>query len=168
MDWRLDDSLESEQLNTLILIDKLFEKYPQGVNPVFHVLGGTALVFHGISSIATIDIDVANRLNDNVKSLVSDFISDNASEVATLPLRYETRLIPFHAESFKHIQVYLLSLEDLAITKLGSFRHKDKEDLVKTNFLQKVDYEKLIHIIHNEFKDEIVKSKILVNLASLE
>ena len=168
MDWRLDDSLESEQLNTLILIDKLFEKYPQGINPVFHVLGGTALVFHGISSIATIDIDVANRVNDNVKSLVSDFISDNASEVATLPCHYESRLIPFHAENFKHIQVFLLSLEDLAITKLGSFRHKDKEDLVKTNFLQKVDYEKLIHIIHHEFKDEIVKSKILVNLASLE
>lgn len=167
MEWQLDDSLESEQLNTLILIDKLFEKYPQGISPVFHVLGGTALVFHGISSVATIDIDVANRLNDKVKALVSDFISDNASEVAVLPKNYERRLVPFRAESFTHISVYLLSLEDLAITKLGSFRHKDKEDLIKTDLMKRVNYDSLLEIINKEF-DEVTKSKLLVNLASLE
>lgn len=168
MDWRLDDSLESEQFNTLVLVDKLFERYPQGIVPVFHILGGTALVFHGVTSVSTIDIDVANRLDSNVKSLVSDFVSDNASEVATLAKRYEMRLIPFHDGDFRHISVRLLSPEDLVITKLGSFRHKDKEDLTKTSIMQMVDYDKLLTIIREEFDDEQIRSRLLVNLASLE
>lgn len=145
----------------------MFEKYPIGIHPVFHVLGGSALVFHGVSSVATIDIDVANKLNDKIRNLVDDFISDNASEVAVLPKRYMNRLVPFHAEEFKHITVYLLSLEDLVVTKLGSFRHKDKEDLTKTDLMQKVNYDKLLEIIREEF-DEEMKSNLLVRLASLE
>ena len=167
MEWRLDDSLESEQLNTLILLDKSFKSLPDTYKPAFHVLGGTALLFHGITSVVTIDIDIANRLSDKIRPMVEPFISDNASEVATLAKYYQCRLVPFHPDEFKHIAVYLLSVEDLVITKLGSFRHKDKEDLTKTDLLQRVDHDKLLSIMKNEF-DEETHSKVLLRLASLD
>ena len=129
MDWNFGNDLKSEQENTLILLDKQFEN--KQVRPSFEILGGTALLLHDIEHIVTVDIDVANKLDEETRSIVEPLISDAASEVATLAKNYKQRLVPYKKELFKNIDVYLLSKEDLVITKLGAGRYKDVEDLTK-------------------------------------
>jgi hypothetical protein len=148
-------------------LDSVFETNKTGIRPVFHLLGGTALLFHGIVSISTIDIDTANRLTDRVRDLVEPFISDNASEVATLAKHYTSRLIPYKPEVFRNMDVYLLSLEDLVITKLGAGRFKDIEDLTKTDIMRRCDFDKLSKIIMEEF-DTSTTSKLLIRLSKLD
>lgn len=153
-EYDFSQSNASEQYNTLVLLDHEFGKQKLPVKPKFYILGGTALLFHGIQAVVTIDIDTANRLSKEIKEVVEPFISDNASEVATLAKNYEKRLIPYKPEVFKNIKVYILSLEDIAITKLGAARHKDIEDLAKTPLLEMCNKQKLSDIISDEFDVE--------------
>lgn len=165
--WDFGENNYAEQFNTLVLLDNTFEGMHLDVIPTFYILGGTALLFHGISTVVTLDIDVANTLSDSVRNIVEPFISDNASEVAVLAKRYESRLVPYKADVFKNIKVFLLSIEDLVITKLGAGRFKDIEDLKRTNILDKCDYQKLTQIITTEF-DTMLTSKLLIALESLD
>lgn len=161
-----DDTNVSEQLNTLILLDNEFSKHPELRTPEFHILGGTALLFHGVSSVSTIDIDTANSITNEVKRIVEPFISDNASEVATLAKNYKSRLVPYRQDIFKNINVSILSIEDLIITKLGAARHKDIEDLTKTDLLKRCDYSKLFTIINSEFETSKA-SELLIRLSRI-
>jgi len=156
---------ESEQYNTLVMLDKAFSKQNK-VKPIFHILGGTALLFHGITAVVTIDIDTANRLEEKVKEVVEPFISDNASEVAILPKNYTSRLVPYKNDIFENIKVYILSLEDLAITKLGANRTKDIEDLVKVGLLDRCDYDLMYKIINEELSTHDA-SRVLITLSKL-
>lgn len=165
MDWDFNDNLVAEQFNTLLLLDKQFDS--ARVKPVFHILGGTALLFHGVESVVTIDIDVANKLTDEIKQVVEPFVSDAASEVAVLPKLYETRLVPYKEDCFKNIKVYLLSIEDLIITKLGAGRFKDIEDLTKTGIFKNVDLGKITSIINAEFPSALA-SQLLIQLLKIE
>lgn len=152
--WSFDNTNVAEQYNVLLMLDKSFENKEIAVRPVFHILGGTALLFHGISAVVTIDIDTANALTDEIKEVVEPFISDNASDVATLAKNYEQRMLRYFPDIFKNIDVYYLSIEDLVITKLGAGRAKDIEDLTKTDLLQKCDMEKLLNIMITELPSE--------------
>lgn len=147
-------TLVSEQFNTLLLLDCVFAKHKEIARPVFHILGGTALLFHGIEAVVTIDIDVANRLTDEVRELVDPLLNDNASEVAVLPESYEKRLIPYKPDVFKNMSVYILSAEDLVITKLGASRHKDIEDLARTDILKRCDLTKVRELLVKEFNSK--------------
>ena len=72
MYWNFGDDLKSEQENTLILLDKQFEN--RQVRPSFEILGGTALLLHDIEHVVTVDIDVANKLDEEVRSIVEPLI----------------------------------------------------------------------------------------------
>ena len=161
MYWNFGDDLKSEQENTLILLDKQFEN--RQVRPSFEILGGTALLLHGIEHVVTVDIDVANKLDEEVRSIVEPLISDAASEVATLARNYKQRLVPYKKELFKNIDVYLLSKEDLIITKLGAARYKDVEDLTRTSILRDADINDITEIINSEF-DAMTSSALLMKL----
>lgn len=165
MNWNFDSDLKSEQENTLILLDQQFESYP--VRPVFNILGGTALLLHGIEHVVTIDIDIANKMDDKVRAIVDPFISDNASEVATLAKNYDKRLVPYKPDLFENIGVYLLSKEDLVITKLGAGRYKDIEDLTKTSILRDIDINKIMEIINTEFPTTVA-SKLLTQFLRVQ
>lgn len=168
MNYDYSDTNTAEQYNTLLLLDETISKKNLNIVVTFHILGGTALLFHGMSSVSTIDIDVANSLSSTVKDIVEPFVSDNASEVATLAKNYKERLIPYKENEFKNLKVYLLSLEDLVITKLGAGRHKDFEDLKLTGIMQNVNYNLLTEIINNEIEDPRKRSNLMVALARLE
>ena len=161
MYWNFGDDLKSEQENTLILLDKQFEN--RQVRPSFEILGGTALLLHGIEHVVTVDIDVANKLDEEVRSIVEPLISDAASEVATLARNYKQRLVPYKKELFKNIDVYLLSKEDLIITKLGAARYKDVEDLTRTSILRDAEIDDITEIINSEF-DTMTSSALLMKL----
>lgn len=160
-----EDTNYAEQFNTLLVIDAAFANNHKA-RPAFHILGGTALVFHGLQFEATIDIDTANRINENVKRICGELINDNASEVATLARNYESRLIPFHPEVYKNIDVFILSVEDLIITKLGGWRIKDRDDLHKSGLLDACNLDALYKIMHEEL-DEETYGKLLNRLSVL-
>lgn len=164
--YMMDNSKFAEQFNTLIVIDEAIGKSNLSVRPRFEILGGTGLLFHGIGSIYTIDIDVANRLSEEVRNIVDPLISDMASEVVHLPSNYTERLIPFKQESFKNIDVYLLSLEDLIISKLLANRDKDIDDLTKTEIPDRCDFNKLTTIINSELKTDVA-SGLLIKVSKL-
>lgn len=166
-DYLFDESNSSEQYNTLLMLDAAFEKNKTGIRPVFHLLGGTALLFHGVTAVATIDIDTANRLSNSVRRIVEPFVSDNASEVAVLASNYTKRLVPYKEDIFVHIKVYILSIEDLVITKLGAGRVKDIEDLTRTDILQRCDFCKLYTIMKEELPCDTC-SKLMEKLAMLD
>lgn len=142
-----DTSLYAEQFNSLLLVDDIIKREKLDHKPVFELVGGTAILFHGIKAVFTVDIDCVNRLTKRVKELTDIFISDMASEVALLPEKYKYRLLDFEEDKFEAISVKLLSLEDLVVTKLAAFRSKDKEDLTTTTLLDKCDYNKIQDII---------------------
>lgn len=151
MTFDSNDNLSAEQHNTLMLINKVIEKANMSCKPVFEILGGTGLLFHGVQSVFTVDIDTANELSAEVRELVTPFISDNASEVAVLARNYKQRLITYPRGEFSHCVVRLLSLEDIVIAKLGAFRVKDREDLTKTEALRKCNLKLIESIIKSEF-----------------
>lgn len=155
MNYDMGDNLLAEQHNTLMLIDDILGKQHLKCIPKFEILGGTGLLFHGVEQMFTVDIDTANRISDNVKELVTPFISDNASEVVKLASGYEKRLVPYPRGKFEHCEVYILSLEDIVITKLYSYRTKDREDLKCTDVLTRVDMSVLHKIISTEFEADI-------------
>lgn len=145
-----EDSLWAEQFNALLLVNDIIKKEQLDHKPIFELVGGTAILFHGIEAVFTVDIDCVNKLTDRVKKLTDVFISDMAGDVALLPRLYELRLVDFEQDKFDSIVVKLLSIEDLVITKLGAFRSKDKEDLLTTTMLDKCNMETLQYIIANE------------------
>lgn len=147
--YSYEDSVEAEQNNTLLMIDALLAR--ENIHDTaLYILGGTALLFHHVTDSVTVDIDVANKLSKDVLEATSPFISDNASEVAVLATNYKDRSIPYHVGDYSHIRVFLLSIEDLIVTKLGSSRIKDLDDLRYSKIMCKCDTELLESIINNE------------------
>lgn len=164
--YKQEDTLFAEQHNTLVMIDEIIGKAHLSMQPVFEILGGTALLLHGVEAVFTVDIDLANRQSDEVKALIEPFVSDMASTVVKLPVKYKDRLVRYPEGEFDNIQVYILSIEDLVITKLAAWRPKDIEDLTKTGLFNMCDFSKLTSIINGEF--EVAQaSELLLRLASI-
>lgn len=159
-----DDSLYAEQCNTLVLVNELIKRENLDYKPVFELVGGTAILLHGIESVFTVDIDCANKLTQKVSSIVSDFVSDMASTVVLLPRLYQTRLKLFEREMFDSISIMLLSVEDLIVTKLAAYRSKDKEDLIRTNLIDKCNIALVRRIIERETPID-VRSKLMDRLS---
>lgn len=166
-DWDISDTIEGELTNNLILVDNIVKDIGCSPTPEFHILGGAALIFNGVNYETTIDIDTANRINDQIKENISSFINDMASEVVDLPVRYRDRLIPFKPSIFDAIQVYCLSNEDLVYTKLSASRSKDMTQLKKTDILYKTDILALRSIIKEESSSEELRIRVEERLGLL-
>lgn len=160
------DSLIAEQHNTLVLLDQAVGQANLSMRPSFELLGGTAMAFHGVTAVFTVDIDCANKQTEIVKKIVEPFVSDMASTVVQLPTNYKERLVEYPNGDFENFDVYLLSIEDLVITKLDAWRVKDKEDLTKTSLLTSCDLSKVVSIINAEMPTARA-STLLGRLASL-
>lgn len=132
----------SELKEALLLADKVVERLGLRNKPVFHVAGGASIVLHGIPSTTTQDIDSVLRMEREVRDAVNDLINDEASYVAVLPTDYVTRLVPYMTEELTHIKVYLVSVEDILISKLGAGRPNDFEDIRYARLVSKCDKQK--------------------------
>lgn len=152
--YSLKDSVTDELRNNLVIVDQIIGKMSMKVKPEFFILGGAALVFHGLTDRPTLDIDTANSIDNNIKEAVEIFISDQASAVTLLGDGYRNRAVPY-MEELQYIKVYLLSQEDLLITKLISNRKKDIMDLLKTDILNRHNVQKAISILRAEYNSAI-------------
>lgn len=168
-DWSMssDDDVIGQLTNNLILIDKIIELKHLKCKPEFHILGGAALIFNGTNYNSTIDIDTANRIDDEIKEDISYLIDDMASEVVILPTGYISRLIEYTKVKFRNIKVFTLSNEDIVFTKLSSDRQKDYKHLESTNIMDFIDTDLLKNIVSEECKDPMVKLKVLGKMSML-
>lgn len=148
--YSYDNTIEAEQYNTLLVIDRAIGEQKFNYIPEFHLVGGTALIFHGVSHEMTIDIDTGNRIGRKIKDIVDPLINDNASEVIKRGSRYVERLIPYKEDIFKNIKVYLFSIEDLIISKCATQRNKDLNDIIKTGLVNMANKSLLKQIIEEE------------------
>lgn len=153
--YRLDDTTYAEQFNTLIILDDILSKskVTDVVEPSFIIVGGTAILFHGIDAVVTIDIDCANKIPDKIKDLCGELITDMASSVICFPKNYEERLVRFEESKIDNMKIFLPSIEDLVITKLHAGRMKDMQDIKKYKLLEKCNYDLLVNIIETEMSE---------------
>ena len=152
--YMFDDSLYAEQFNTLLLVDQTLADKQFDAKPVFYLVGGTAILLHGVASVFTVDIDCANKLTEQVKEATYELISDMASSVVKLPRLYETRLVRFKDDVFENCHIFLVSIPDIIITKCAAFRTKDKQDLITTDLMDRCDPNTVLHIIDTELPAE--------------
>lgn len=160
--YQLEDTVSAELNNNLTLVDLHIGTMCLNYRPEFYILGGAALVFYKLDYNVTLDIDIANEMDERVSDYVSPFISDNASEVATIAVNYRQRAERFRSD-LKFIDVYLLSYEDLFITKLATGRPRDIKSLCTSGIYEKLDLKLLMQIINTEFFPTTVK-RILTSL----
>ena len=111
------------------------------------IVGGSALILHGLLSRQTQDIDTINFIQAieiifnkyDINSRVLTF-GDASAE------NYEDRLENLDL-STNSVNYRLLSLEDLVIMKLHSHRSKDYEDICSDEVLKALNWDKLEQII---------------------
>lgn len=149
-DYINDSGLYAEQMNTLVMLDQSLRECIE--RPTFEICGGTGLVLHGVNGIFTVDIDVVQKMSPAVSALVEPFISDAAAEVAVLPKNYEGRMVPI--PDFDNMDVFVLSIKDIIVLKLQAWRVTDKEDIQKTDVLQRIEMADLRKILSTEFNEE--------------
>ena len=154
--YSLKDGVTDELRNNLVIVDQTVATMDLPATPEFFILGGAALVFHGLTDRPTMDIDTANRIDDNLREVIDVFVSDQASEVTQLGKGYQCRAVPY-MEELSNIKVYLLSQEDLIITKVISNRKKDIGDLLKTNILTKHNVQKAVSVLQAEYPADAAK-----------
>ncbi len=98
--------------------------------PPIYLLGGSACIIEGYIDRVTRDIDIVDleypaQIGRLFKVLGDvDYIDIG---LTTLAHTYQKRAI--RIEDIKHIQAYVLSREDIIVTKIGRYSAKDKEDI---------------------------------------
>ncbi|MCL2332659.1 MAG: DUF6036 family nucleotidyltransferase [Actinomycetia bacterium] len=115
------------------------------------IVGGSALMMMGLSSNErfTTDIDVIKNSTE-IEVLLDRY--DMNTEVSTFLYKYpenwerRRRHVPFEGQV---LDVYTLSNEDLAITKLLSWRKVDQHDLATMLAEQNIDLRKLDAILND-------------------
>ena len=138
--------------NNLWTANLMISKHYPDAKPDLYILGGAAMAMHGLNYKFTLDIDCANRIRSDVREVLSEFaIDDAASEVAHLPSCYEGRLVRFR-EDLEYLNCYLLSVEDLFITKLLTKRMKDIQSIMTSGILKKIDREAVCKIVDSELE----------------
>lgn len=148
--YNFNDDIKAELENTLVVVNEIIRRRGIKQKPKFYILGGAAFVLYGLKNSSTYDIDIANRLTEDIRELVSDFISDSASEVVSLGDGYKDRAVQYMKE-LEYIDVYLVSKEDLILSKLLAGRRKDYKVLVNSGILKEDIVSRTVHILHTEY-----------------
>lgn len=159
--YHLDDTIYAELNNNLTIVNALVERRNLRGKPEFFILGGAAMIFHGLHYNSTLDIDTANRIEEAIREEVSPFIDDAASEVSILPHQYQTRAKRIR-EDLTAIELYILAEEDLLINKLLAGRRKDIAAIRKSNILSRINKAKLFTIIKEELT-AVDRERLYVN-----
>lgn len=155
MEWDFSDDNKTEQHNTLVLLDTVLGKHELDRKPTFFICGGAALLLRGVVDVATVDIDVCTKLDSEIHRLVSPLITDNVASIITLPINWRSRTELYREDLFKNCEVRLLSVIDIAVSKLVAWRHKDVEDFRYTRLVSEINVDRFSTIVKTELPDSI-------------
>lgn len=113
------------------------------------IAGGSAFMLHDITKRpVTHDIDILS-MDRRLAEIISHYPEVNGAMSAFLdciPYNYEDRLIELPLVT-NAIRYYTPSLEDLAVMKLYAWRPNDISDLTSREFLDRIDWDILHHLI---------------------
>ncbi|WP_165044020.1 MULTISPECIES: DUF6036 family nucleotidyltransferase [unclassified Adlercreutzia] len=115
------------------------------------IVGASALLLNDLSSKgATKDVDVL-RAEESVKPFLfsdADFNNQCAAYEACLPYNFEDRIERIDLDTYA-LDIYVPSLEDIAVMKLYRWEAPDVADLTAPEFLEKLDWAALDHLVHS-------------------
>ena len=136
-------------------VTKLFKLEPFDI----YIIGGSACILGEYTTRATMDIDFIDlgypSKYGKAFSLLRDYDMLEYESTILSPT-YKERAVKL--EEFKYINVYILSKEDVAVSKIIRLAEKDIEDL--DQILPKCDKETLNHIIQEIIiREDLFESK---------
>lgn len=134
----------------------------QGVRAKMVIIGASALLLCELSQKGvTKDVDVLEA-EQVIKRFISedrDFNSYCPAYAQCLPYNFEDRLVKIEIETYV-IDIYVPSIEDLAVMKLYRWEQPDKSDLTASEFLNKLNWSLLEHLVYSP--DEAAASRSTV------
>lgn len=139
-------------VNTLLAFDE--EVYLRfGTNNIIkkyecYIVGGGAMILLNLIPRVTYDIDVIRCTGNEIIDIMKHYdININASaHIDCFPDGYTSRAIKIDLKT-KMIDFYVLSLEDIVVSKLASGRAKDFEDIHQNSVLDNLNWNKLDKLI---------------------
>lgn len=125
------------------------------------ITGGSALVLYGCLEKATLDIDFIELSSVLDKYLIQrqDKVFNSASQVFLyhFPEDFLDRSVPIDTGDTK-IRFSLVSLEDLVVSKLPSYRDKDISDIRNTEVVRRLDLDLLDRLVREKAQYAINKT----------
>lgn len=122
-------------LNRYIIMDMLndMEQFAQLKNlecPPIYILGGSGAILGGYFDRGTVDIDILDLdYCANVGKLFRLLGQLDYLDLYLTTVAPSYKLRAKRLEEFKYIPIYVLSKEDIIITKIGRYSQKDREDI---------------------------------------
>ena len=122
------------------------------------VVGGSVFILRSLTErVVTHDIDIF-EMDARLRSIISVYPEVNEHSAIfcnQMPYNYPDRLVEIDLDT-RAVRYLSPSLEDLAVMKLYAYRPNDRSDLNSPNFVDKLDWDKLDHLVYS--KDEALAS----------
>lgn len=132
--------------NILMADDYMGAMFPHIEKLELILTGGSSFLLKGLGNKFTLDIDSISELDSNVAEFLESFaINNHAVEVTKLPSGYKERMVHFKSNC-KVFDLYLLSNEDLVISKLGRCSSDDMADILNTGILDITNIDRLTQL----------------------
>lgn len=126
-----------------------------------YIIGGGALLLQNYISRSTLDIDTIGGNIAQLNSLMTryDMNAQANAYIDLFPEDYRVRAIKLPLET-KKIDYYVLSLEDLVISKIPTGREKDWEDITSQKILDTLNWQ-ILDKLANEVREGINSNNTL-------
>lgn len=133
--YKEDIYSELEKINRVLAYRNLFLN--------LKIVGGAALIFNGITSVETQDIDTIERISSEIKEICDESSLDiNTDAMDYIENYVDCEFIEDSCKTFSNIFITYLSLVDTIRTKLKNYQDEDKA-------------EKLRYLLEDEFNVEM-------------
>lgn len=140
------NSKQEVKENLLMADEYMGHMFPDIKKLNLTITGGSSFLLKGFSNKFTLDIDCITELEPTVADFLESFaINNHAVEVTKLPSGYEERLVKCELK-LNVLEIYLLSNEDLILSKIGRCSTDDIADILNTNILERIDLSTLIQL----------------------
>lgn len=117
--------------------------FPEVKKLTFVITGGASFLLKGFKNKFTLDIDTITEMDESILLYLESFsINNSASEVTKLSKTYKERLVKLKG-NYQVLDLYLLSNEDLVLSKIGRLSEDDLYDIKVTGIMDKIDFELL-------------------------
>lgn len=127
-----------------------------------YIVGGAAIILHGLDEKMTADIDLVE-----VSSIVSNFlrrqedniINDRADAcLSDFPYDFPDRAYKLNIDT-KAIDFYVVSIEDIIVSKLATPRTKDRIDIRRDDVINYVNWQLLDELIQEQIKEALNETR---------
>lgn len=152
---------KAEVVENMVLADKYIGKlFPDMEHLKLVIIGGASFLLKGYESKFTLDIDTITELDANVREYLESFYINNAAkDVSKISKTYQSRLLKVNCKC-KILNVYVLSHEDLILTKLNRSSYDDLYDITSSGILDSCNLELLEQVaLEMSEEDAIYRAK---------